>query len=79
LALAVKAHKLTKMTKPNLTYSFSLQVGVMPLPFPGMDKSGSAVCELYVRSNCNMGTVCPFRHVRGDKVNYMFKAYDNLT
>ncbi len=32
-----------------------------------MDKSGAAVCELYVRSTCPNGTACPFRHVRGDK------------
>ena len=25
------------------------QLGSQPLPFPGMDKSGAAVCELYVR------------------------------
>ena len=43
------------------------QTGALPLPFPGMDKSGSAVCEFYVRSTCPKGTSCPFRHVRGDK------------
>ncbi|XP_040571113.1 cleavage and polyadenylation specificity factor subunit 4 [Lepeophtheirus salmonis] len=43
------------------------QVGSCPLPFPGMDKSGSAVCEFYVKATCSKGTCCPFRHVRGDK------------
>ncbi len=47
----------------------------MPLPFPGMDKSGAAVCELYVRSTCHMGTSCPFRHVRGDKVLFQKNLY----
>ena len=32
-----------------------------------MDKSGAAVCEFYVRSSCQRGAACPFRHVRGDK------------
>jgi len=43
------------------------QLGSQPLPFPGMDKSGAAVCELYVRASCDKGASCPFRHVRGDK------------
>lgn len=43
------------------------QVGAQPLPFPGMDKSGAAVCENHVRSFCSKATACPFRHVRGDK------------
>jgi len=43
------------------------QTGALPLPFPGMDKSGSAVCEFYVTATCPRGTSCPFRHVRGDK------------
>jgi len=45
----------------------ALQLGALPLPFPGMDKSGSAVCEFYVRSGCAKANTCPFRHVRGDK------------
>ena len=51
----------------DLEVALSNQAGVMPLPFPGMDKSGAPVCELYVRAICQMGTSCPFRHVRGDK------------
>ena len=47
--------------------ALSQQLGAQPLPFPGMDKSGAAVCELYVRTSCNRGAACPFRHVRGDK------------
>jgi len=40
------------------------QLGSQPLPFPGMDKSGAAVCELYVRASCSYkGASCPFRHV----------------
>ena len=57
----------------DLEEALSSQSGVMPLPFAGMDKSGAAVCGLYVQSSCEMGTSCPFRHVRGDKVtNQMF-------
>ena len=51
----------------DLEETLTNQSGVLPLPFPGMDKSGAAVCELYVHSTCQMGTACPFRHVRGDK------------
>jgi cleavage and polyadenylation specificity factor subunit 4 len=43
------------------------QLGAQPLPFPGMDKSGAAVCDFYVRSNCAKAAACPFRHIRGDK------------
>jgi len=43
------------------------QLGAQPLPFPGMDKSGNAVCEFYVRSGCVRAAACPFRHIRGDK------------
>ena len=28
--------------------ALSQQLGAQPLPFPGMDKSGAAVCEFYV-------------------------------
>lgn len=38
-----------------------------PLPFTGMDKSASAVCELFQRNECDKGHLCPFRHVKGDK------------
>ena len=55
----------------HITFDFevalSQQLGAQPLPFPGMDKSGAAVCEFYVRSTCQRGAACPFRHVRGDK------------
>jgi len=55
----------------HITFDFevalSQQLGAQPLPFPGMDKSGAAVCEFYVRSTCQRGASCPFRHVRGDK------------
>ncbi|TRY80452.1 hypothetical protein TCAL_08821 [Tigriopus californicus] len=51
----------------DIEVALAQQLGAQPLPFPGMDKSGSAVCEFYVRSTCSLGTQCPFRHVRGDK------------
>ncbi len=31
------------------------QLGALPLPFPGMDKSGSAVCDFYVKASCVKG------------------------
>uniref|UniRef100_A0A8C5G528 Cleavage and polyadenylation specificity factor subunit 4 n=1 Tax=Gouania willdenowi TaxID=441366 RepID=A0A8C5G528_GOUWI len=40
------------------------QLGAQQLPFPGMDKSGSAVCEYFMRAACGM---CPFRHISGEK------------
>ncbi|XP_065846613.1 cleavage and polyadenylation specificity factor subunit 4-like isoform X2 [Oscarella lobularis] len=43
------------------------QLGVLSLPFPGMDKSGAAVCEFYLRKACARSALCPFRHRSGDK------------
>ena len=43
------------------------QLGAQPLPFAGMDKSGAAVCDFYVKSSCTKAASCPFRHIRGDK------------
>ena len=34
---------------PHPQVALSQQLGAQPLPFPGMDKSGAAVCEFYVR------------------------------
>eukprot|EP00112_Aurelia_sp_Birch-Aquarium-sp1_P005976 Seg1670.6 transcript_id=Seg1670.6/GoldUCD/mRNA.D3Y31 product="Cleavage and polyadenylation specificity factor subunit 4" protein_id=Seg1670.6/GoldUCD/D3Y31 len=43
------------------------QVGIQPLPFLGMDKSGSAVCDFFFQGNCARGHLCPFRHTIGEK------------
>uniref|UniRef100_A0A8C6WKP6 Cleavage and polyadenylation specificity factor subunit 4 n=1 Tax=Neogobius melanostomus TaxID=47308 RepID=A0A8C6WKP6_9GOBI len=43
--------------KFDLEIAVKQQLGAQPLPFPGMDKSGSAVCEWHV----------PFRHISGEK------------
>ncbi|KAM6050163.1 putative cleavage and polyadenylation specificity factor subunit 4-like protein isoform 6-T6 [Theristicus caerulescens] len=43
------------------------QRGAQPLPFPGMDKLGAAVCEFFHRGLCTKGVRCPFRHVGGEK------------
>ncbi|KAF1545089.1 Cleavage and polyadenylation specificity factor subunit 4, partial [Eudyptula minor] len=43
------------------------QRGAQPLPFPGMDKLGAAVCEFFHRGLCTNGVRCPFRHVSGEK------------
>jgi len=55
----------------NIKFDFEIclekQLGVLPLPFPGMDKSAAPVCENHIRSYCTKGTSCPFRHIRGDK------------
>jgi len=39
------------------------QLGVLPLPFAGMDKSGAPVCSLFRMRMCNRGKLCPFRHL----------------
>ena len=43
------------------------QIGALPLPFPGMDKSGAAVCVFHLKGTCNKGVACPFRHIKGDR------------
>ena len=49
----------------DLETSLSKQTGALPLPFAGMDKSGAAICEFYVRATCPKGTACPFRSEMG--------------
>ena len=39
-------------------------VGVLPNPFPGMDKSTSAICNFHLRGYCQRETMCPNRHIR---------------
>ena len=41
---------------PDSQVALSQQLGAQPLPFPGMDKSGAAVCEFYVRTHYS--TIC---------------------
>ncbi|XP_076460160.1 cleavage and polyadenylation specificity factor subunit 4-like [Babylonia areolata] len=43
------------------------QIGSLPLPFPGMDKSGASICTYYLTSVCSKGAACPYRHVKGDR------------
>lgn len=43
------------------------QIGALPLPFPGMDKSGAAVCVFHLRGTCTRSSMCPFRHVKPDR------------
>lgn len=43
------------------------QVGSLPLPFPGMDKSGAAVCVFHLKGSCGRGASCPYRHIKGDR------------
>ncbi|XP_019371552.1 PREDICTED: putative cleavage and polyadenylation specificity factor subunit 4-like protein [Gavialis gangeticus] len=54
-----------------LTFKLEMDVmqqrGALPLPFPGMDKSGAAVCEFFLHGLCGKGLTCPFRHVCGEK------------
>lgn len=50
-----------------LEMALEQQLGALPLPFPGMDKSGAAVCCFYVQGNCSKASACPFRHVKGDR------------
>ena len=30
-------------------------------------ESGAAICTFYMKTVCNKGTACPFRHVKGDR------------
>ncbi|KAM8845311.1 cleavage and polyadenylation specificity factor subunit 4 isoform 3-T3 [Spinachia spinachia] len=53
--------------KFDLELAMQQQLGAQPLPFPGMDKSGSAVCEFFMRAACQKGGMCPFRHISGEK------------
>uniref|UniRef100_A0A8C9XFJ2 Cleavage and polyadenylation specificity factor subunit 4 n=1 Tax=Sander lucioperca TaxID=283035 RepID=A0A8C9XFJ2_SANLU len=53
--------------KFDLELAVQQQLGAQPLPFPGMDKSGSAVCEFFMRAACQKGGMCPFRHISGEK------------
>ena len=39
-------------------------VGVLPNPFPGMDKSTSAICNFHLRGYCQRESMCPNRHIR---------------
>ncbi|XP_040291982.1 putative cleavage and polyadenylation specificity factor subunit 4-like protein [Bufo bufo] len=43
------------------------QRGSQILPFHGMDKSGAAVCDFFIRGLCKKGPMCPFRHLTGEK------------
>uniref|UniRef100_A0A914W6W8 Cleavage and polyadenylation specificity factor subunit 4 n=1 Tax=Plectus sambesii TaxID=2011161 RepID=A0A914W6W8_9BILA len=43
------------------------QLGAQRLPFPGMDKSGAGVCVYFMSGGCELGQLCPYRHVAGDK------------
>ncbi|XP_071976936.1 cleavage and polyadenylation specificity factor subunit 4 isoform X1 [Engystomops pustulosus] len=51
----------------DLELAVEQQLGAQPLPFPGMDKSGAAVCEFFLKSACSKGGMCPFRHISGEK------------
>uniref|UniRef100_A0A8C0YIE1 Cleavage and polyadenylation specificity factor subunit 4 n=1 Tax=Cyprinus carpio carpio TaxID=630221 RepID=A0A8C0YIE1_CYPCA len=53
--------------KFDLEIAVEQQLGAQPLPFPGMDKSGAAVCEFFMRAACIKGGMCPFRHISGEK------------
>uniref|UniRef100_A0A3B1J1R8 Cleavage and polyadenylation specificity factor subunit 4 n=1 Tax=Astyanax mexicanus TaxID=7994 RepID=A0A3B1J1R8_ASTMX len=53
--------------KFDLEIAVEQQLGAQPLPFPGMDKSGAAVCEFFMKAACLKGGMCPFRHISGEK------------
>ncbi|XP_066093660.1 putative cleavage and polyadenylation specificity factor subunit 4-like protein [Saccopteryx bilineata] len=44
-----------------------MQKGTGILPFQGMNKSCSAVCDFFPKGLCEKGKLCPFRHTRGGK------------
>uniref|UniRef100_A0A4X1T331 Uncharacterized protein n=1 Tax=Sus scrofa TaxID=9823 RepID=A0A4X1T331_PIG len=41
--------------KFDLEIAVEQQLGAQPLPFPGMDKSGAAVCEFFLKAACGKG------------------------
>lgn len=44
------------------------QLGSQPLPFPGMDKSGAAICVFFLTpGGCSKSAACPYRHIKGEK------------
>ncbi|XP_055448193.1 putative cleavage and polyadenylation specificity factor subunit 4-like protein [Psammomys obesus] len=45
-----------------------LQKGTGLLPFQGMNKSGSAVCNFFPKGLCEKGILCPLRHEKGEKM-----------
>ncbi|XP_062936436.1 putative cleavage and polyadenylation specificity factor subunit 4-like protein [Cynocephalus volans] len=45
-----------------------MQKGTGFLPFRGMDKSGSGVCNFFTKGLCEKGKLCPLRHDRGEKM-----------
>lgn len=55
----------------NITFSIEKmleqQTGAQALMFPGMDKSGSAICTFFLTSTCSKGSLCPFRHIKGER------------
>uniref|UniRef100_T1IGR2 Cleavage and polyadenylation specificity factor subunit 4 n=1 Tax=Strigamia maritima TaxID=126957 RepID=T1IGR2_STRMM len=53
-----------QLIKFDIEYALEQQLGALPLPFAGMDKSGAAVCEFFIRSTCRNGDACPFRHLQ---------------
>jgi len=53
--------------KFDIEIALQQQLGAQPLPFPGMDKSGSAICTFFLVNSCGKGSACPFRHVKGDR------------
>ncbi|XP_071476690.1 cleavage and polyadenylation specificity factor subunit 4-like [Diadema antillarum] len=53
--------------KFDIEAAVEMQHGTLPLPFHGMDKSNSAVCQFFKNHSCVKAALCPFRHVKGDK------------
>lgn len=49
----------------NVEYLIDNQIGILPLPFPMMDKSNVATCKFYPR--CRLDRFCPFRHSKTKK------------
>eukprot|EP00116_Pleurobrachia_bachei_P004690 sb/3464952/ len=43
------------------------QRGILPLPFPKMDKSSASICKFFQRGVCYRDISCPFRHTSGPK------------
>lgn len=50
------------------------QIGSLPLPFSGMDKSTSAVCNYFNLGKCEK-EFCPFRHIKAEQKTIVCKHW----
>ncbi|CRK97599.1 CLUMA_CG010985, isoform A [Clunio marinus] len=57
-----------------IEYELNEQIGALPLPFSGMDKSTSAVCNFFNSGQCDK-EFCPFRHIKAEQKTIVCKHW----